>query len=173
MNIGLVTLGCTKNQVDSEMLLGVFKSQGFNIVNEVEQADIIVVNTCGFIKSAKEEAIDTILEMADYKECGRCKALIVTGCLAKRYKKEILESMPEVDLCIGVDEYDNISKILSEFFSQNKLLSQCKFTHGLDFNNRIISSTYPLAYIRISDGCDNRCSYCAIPLIRESLKAER
>ena len=173
MNIGLVTLGCTKNQVDSEMLLGVFKSQGFNIVNEVEQADIIVVNTCGFIKSAKEEAIDTILEMADYKECGRCKALIVTGCLAKRYKKEILESMPEVDLCIGVDEYDNISKILSEFFSQNKLLSQCKFTHVLDFNNRIISSTYPLAYIRISDGCDNRCSYCAIPLIRGKFKSRK
>ena len=173
MNIGLVTLGCTKNQVDSEMLLGVFKSQGFNIVNEVEQADIIVVNTCGFIQSAKEEAIDTILEMADYKECGRCKALIVTGCLAKRYKKEILESMPEVDLCIGVDEYDNISKILSEFFSQNKLLSQCKFTHGLDFNNRIISSTYPLAYIRISDGCDNRCSYCAIPLIRGKFKSRK
>lgn len=173
MNIGLVTLGCTKNQVDSEMLLGVFKSQGFNIVNEVEQADIIVVNTCGFIQSAKEEAIDTILEMADYKECGRCKALIVTGCLAKRYKKEILESMPEVDLCIGVDEYNNISKILSEFFSQNKLLSQCKFTHGLDFNNRIISSTYPLAYIRISDGCDNRCSYCAIPLIRGKFKSRK
>ena len=108
MNIGLVTLGCTKNQVDSEMLLGVFKSQGFNIVNEVEQADIIVVNTCGVIKSAKEEAIDTILEMADNKESGRCKAWIVTGCLAKRYKKEILESMPEVDLCIGVDEYNNI-----------------------------------------------------------------
>lgn len=173
MNIGLVTLGCTKNQVDSEMLLGVFKSQGFNIVNEVEEADIIVINTCGFIQSAKEEAINTILEMADYKEYGKCKALIVTGCLAKRYKKQILESMPEVDLCIGVDEYDNIEKILSEFFSQNKKLCQCKFTHGLDFNNRIISSTYPLAYIRISDGCDNRCSYCAIPLIRGAFKSRK
>ena len=167
MNIGLVTLGCTKNQVDSEMLLGVFKSQGFNIVNEVEQADIIVVNTCGFIQSAKEEAIDTILEMADYKECGRCKALIVTGCLAKRYKKQIIKTMPEVDLCIGVDEYDNIGQILSEFLNQN-ILNQ-----HLDFNDRVISTNFPLAYIRISDGCDNRCSYCAIPLIRGNHKSRK
>ncbi len=173
MNIGLVTLGCTKNQVDSEMILGVFKSQGFNIVNQVEEADIIVVNTCGFIQSAKEEAIETILEMADYKEFGRCKALIVTGCLAKRYKAQILESMPEVDLCVGVDEYDKLPQILSEFFNQRKILDHCKFTHNLDFNNRIISSTYPLAYIRISDGCDNRCSYCAIPLIRGGFKSRK
>ena len=173
MNIGLVTLGCTKNQVDSEMILGEFKSQGFNIVNQVEDADIIVVNTCGFIQSAKEEAIDTILEMADYKEIGKCKALIVTGCLAKRYKSQIIESMPEVDLVIGVDEYENISEILSNFFNQKKLLNQYKFTQKLDFNNRVISSTYPLAYIRISDGCDNRCSYCAIPLIRGKFKSRK
>ena len=173
MNVGLVTLGCTKNQVDSEMILGAFKSQGFNIVNQVEDADIIVVNTCGFIQSAKEEAIDTILEMADYKEIGKCKALIVTGCLAKRYKSQIIESMPEVDLVIGVDEYENISEILSNFFNQKKLLNQYKFTQKLDFNNRVISSTYPLAYIRISDGCDNRCSYCAIPLIRGKFKSRK
>ena len=173
MNIGLVTLGCTKNQVDSEMILGVFKSQGFNIVNQVEEADIIVVNTCGFIESAKEEAIETILEMADYKEFGKCKALIVTGCLAKRYKAQILETMPEVDLCVGVDEYERLPQILSEFFSQKRLLDQCQFTHNLDFNNRVISSNYPLAYIRISDGCDNRCSYCAIPLIRGKFKSRK
>ena len=173
MNVGLVTLGCTKNQVDSEMILGAFKSQGFNIVNQVEDADIIVVNTFGFIQSAKEEAIDTILEMADYKEIGKCKALIVTGCLAKRYKSQIIESMPEVDLVIGVDEYENISEILSNFFNQKKLLNQYKFTQKLDFNNRVISSTYPLAYIRISDGCDNRCSYCAIPLIRGKFKSRK
>ena len=173
MNVGLVTLGCTKNQVDSEMILGAFKSQGVNIVNQVEDADIIVVNTCGFIQSAKEEAIDTILEMADYKEIGKCKALIVTGCLAKRYKSQIIESMPEVDLVIGVDEYENISEILSNFFNQKKLLNQYKFTQKLDFNNRVISSTYPLAYIRISDGCDNRCSYCAIPLIRGRFKSRK
>lgn len=173
MNVGLVTLGCTKNQVDSEMILGCFKSQGFNIVNQVEDADIIVVNTCGFIESAKVEAIDTILEMADYKQYGNCKALIVTGCLAKRYKSQIIESMPEVDLVIGVDEYDNLPEILSNFFSQSNLLNHYKFNQKLDFNNRIISSTYPLAYIRISDGCDNKCSYCAIPLIRGPFKSRQ
>ncbi len=167
MNVGLVTLGCSKNQVDSEMLLGYFKERGFNIVSNPLEADIIVVNTCGFIKSAKEEAIATILEMADYKEFGNCKALIVTGCLAKRYKKEILESMPEVDLCIGVDEYENIDNILSEFLNQNYL------NHSLKFENRIISSDFPSCYIRISDGCDNRCSYCAIPLIRGKFRSRK
>lgn len=167
MNVGLVTLGCSKNQVDSEMLLGYFKERGFNIVSDPLEADIIVVNTCGFIKSAKEEAIATILEMADYKEIGNCKALIVTGCLAKRYKKEILENMPEVDLCIGVDEYENIDNILSEFLNQNYL------NHSLKFENRIISSDFPSCYIRISDGCDNRCSYCAIPLIRGRFRSRK
>lgn len=165
MNVGLITLGCSKNQVDSEMILGFFKEAHFQIVNQPEEADVLVVNTCGFIESAKIEAIDTILEMADYKINGRCKALIVTGCLAKRYKKDILETMPEVDLCIGVDEYDHINQILSDFFHQN--FSNCQ----LSFQNRIISSNFPLAYIRISDGCDNRCSYCAIPFIRGSFKS--
>lgn len=167
MNIGLVTLGCSKNQVDSEMILGLFKKYNMNIVNDPQTADIIVVNTCGFIESAKIEAIDTILEMADYKEYGNCKALIVTGCLAKRYKKQILESIPEVDLCIGVDEYDNIDKILSDFLDQ-KCLNQ-----KLNFKDRIVSTKFPLSYIRISDGCDNRCSYCAIPLIRGSFKSRK
>lgn len=165
MNVGLVTLGCSKNQVDSEMILGLFKKNGANIVNDPIEADVIVVNTCGFIESAKVEAIDTILEMADYKKDGRCKALIATGCLAKRYKKEILESLPEVDLCIGVDEYENIEEILSSFFNQKFL------DHKLDFHNRIISTNFPCAYIRISDGCDNRCSYCAIPSIRGNFKS--
>ena len=167
MNVGLVTLGCSKNQVDSEMLLGIFRNNNFNIVSNVKEADIIVVNTCGFIKSAKEEAIETILEMADYKKYGKCKALIVTGCLAKRYKKEILETMPEVDLCIGVDEYQNIQEILSKFLNQEFL------GKGLQFCDRIISTNFPSCYIRISDGCDNKCSYCAIPLIRGKFKSRK
>ena len=167
MKVGLVSLGCSKNQVDSEMILGLFKKFNIDITNDVEEADIIVVNTCGFIESAKKEAIDTILEMADYKVYGICKALIVTGCLAKRYKKQIIKTMPEVDLCIGVDEYDNIGQILSEFLNQN-ILNQ-----HLDFNDRVISTNFPLAYIRISDGCDNRCSYCAIPLIRGNHKSRK
>ena len=166
MNVGIVTLGCNKNQVDSEMILGLFKELGYSIVNNPDDADVIVVNTCGFIESAKKEAIDTILEMADYKE-KRCKALIVTGCLAKRYKKEIIESMPEVDLCIGVDEYNKIDEILANFLN-SKLIN-----HNLEYCNRVISTDYPLAYIRISDGCDNKCSYCAIPLIRGPFKSRQ
>lgn len=167
MNIAIITLGCSKNQVDSEMLLGYFKNRGFNLVTDLNIADVILVNTCGFIESAKQEAINTILDAADYKEIGVCKSLIVTGCLAKRYKKEIIENMPEVDLVIGVDEYKNIDEILSKFLSQNFL------THKLSFNERIISSNFPLAYIRISDGCDNRCNYCAIPLIRGRFKSRK
>lgn len=166
MNVGIVMLGCSKNQVDSEMILGLFKRLGYSIVNEPSKADIIIVNTCGFIESAKKEAIDTILEMADYKK-ERCKALIVTGCLAKRYKNEITSSMPEVDLVIGVDEYNNIDEILSKFLN-HKFLS-----HKLEFNNRVVSTNFPLAYVRISDGCDNKCSYCAIPLIRGSFKSRK
>ena len=172
MKIGFISLGCSKNLVDTEMMIAHYKDEGYVVVSNPEDADIIVINTCGFIESAKQEAINTILEMADYKQ-QRCKALIVTGCLAKRYKSQILESMPEVDLVIGVDEYDNISEILSNFFSQNDLLNHYKFDQKLDFNNRIISSTYPLAYIRISDGCDNKCSYCAIPLIRGPFKSRQ
>lgn len=165
MNIGLITLGCSKNQVDSEMILALFQKYHMNIVNDPLKADIIVINTCGFIESAKVEAIDTILEMAEYKENGICKYLIVTGCLAKRYKKEILESIPEVDLCIGVDEYDHIDQILSNFLNQKSLHYQ------LNFKDRVVSTKFPLSYIRISDGCDNRCSYCAIPLIRGKFKS--
>lgn len=167
MKVGLVTLGCSKNQVDSEMLLGLFKKRGDLIVNDPYDAEVIVVNTCGFIESAKKEAIDTILEMADYKECGNCNTLIVTGCLAKRYKKDILKNMPEVDLCIGVDEYEHIDNILSEYFNQKSL------GRNLEFKNRIIASNFPSCYIRISDGCDNRCSYCAIPLIRGKFKSRK
>ncbi len=167
MKFCLVTLGCSKNQVDSEMILGFLKSKSHVIVNKLEEADIIIVNTCGFIQSAKEEAISIILDVAKYKEDGICKALIVCGCLAKRYKSEILKTMPEVDLCIGVDEYDNIDSILSNFLNQ-------KFSNQkLDFNTRLISSDFPSCYIRISDGCDNRCSYCAIPLIRGKFKSRK
>lgn len=167
MNLALITLGCVKNQVDSEMILGLFRQKGFNIVTDLKIADVIVVNTCGFIKSAKVEAINTILEMADYKKNGKCKYLIITGCLAKRYKDEILTNMPEVDLCIGVDEYDKFDQIIS------KTLNLKCLNLKLNFNSRIISSTFPLSYIRISDGCDNRCTYCAIPYIRGNMKSRK
>lgn len=167
MKTALVTLGCSKNEVDSEMILGYLGSIGFELTQNLDEAECIVVNTCGFIKSAKEEAISVILDMAEYKKIGNLKHLIVVGCLAKRYKQDIIREFKEVDLVIGVDEYDNLNNIFSEYFKLNKS------KNGLDFNNRIVSTTFPTAYIRISDGCNNNCHYCAIPLIRGHLKSRK
>ena len=164
MKVSVVTLGCVKNEVDSEMLLGFLNNLGFNLCQDLEEAECIIVNTCGFIKSAKQEAIDTILDMAEYKIKGKCKHLIVVGCLAKRYKSQIESEFPEVDLVIGVDEYSNIDKIFSKYFSKEV---NCK----LKFKDRIVSSVFPTAYLRIADGCNNNCHYCAIPLIRGHLKS--
>lgn len=166
MKVGLVTLGCVKNEVDSEMILGFLKDLGFELETNLYDTDCIIVNTCGFIKSAKEEAINTILDMADYKKIGKCKHLIVVGCLAKRYKAQIESQFPEVDLVIGVDEYSNIDKIFSKYFSK-------EINNKLEFKHRIISSVFPTAYLRISDGCSNNCHYCAIPLIRGKLKSRK
>jgi len=167
LKVSLVTLGCSKNEVDSEMILGYLNNIGFELTTDLYSAECIIVNTCGFIKSAKEEAIETILNMADFKKIGKLKHLIVVGCLAKRYKQDIIREFKEVDLVIGVDEYDNLNNIFSEYF---KLKNS---NHSLDFNKRVISTTFPTAYIRISDGCNNNCHYCAIPLIRGKLKSRK
>lgn len=166
MKVSLVTLGCSKNEVDSEMLLGFIKNIGFELEQNIDNAECIIVNTCGFIKSAKEEAISTILDMAEYKKKGILKHLIVVGCLAKRYKSQIKKEFPEVDLVIGVDEYPNINKIFSNYFKK-------EICSKLDFKQRIVSTIFPTAYLRISDGCNNNCHYCAIPLIRGTLKSRR
>lgn len=163
MKVGMISLGCCKNLVDSEKIMGLFVSAGCTIVSDASEADVLVVNTCGFIEPAKEEAINTILEMAEYKEYN-CQKLIVTGCLAKRYKDALIEEMPEVDAFIGVDEYDRLPEILHEVL-------------GLDFPvtygkcERLLSTKPWMAYLRIADGCDNRCSYCAIPLIRGNYRS--
>lgn len=141
------------------------KNAGYKITTNIETAEIIIINTCGFINSAKSEAIDTILNVADYKKYGKCKHLIVIGCLAKRYKEDIQREFKEVDLVIGIDEYINFDSIFSRYIKSDRL------NKGLEFKNRIISSTFPTAYIRISDGCNNCCNYCAIPLIRGHLKS--
>ncbi len=158
MKIGMISLGCCKNLVDSEKIMGLLVSAGCTMVQDPSEADALIVNTCGFIEPAKEEAINTILEMAEYKE-GNCQKLIVTGCLAKRYKEALIEEMPEVDAFVGVDEYERLPEIFHEVL-------------GLDFPvtygkcERLLSTKPWMAYLRIADGCDNRCSYCAIPLIR-------
>ena len=160
MNVGFVSLGCSKNLVDTEMLIGIFKENKYNIVNNPKEADIIVINTCGFIKSAKQEAIDTILEMAEYKKTGKCKYIIAMGCLVKRYKKELINALPEVDLFISIDEYNEIwDKISNLLKSENHL-------EKLDYLKREITTGKTTAYLKIAEGCSNRCTYCAIPNIR-------
>lgn len=165
-NIGLVSLGCAKNQTDAEIMLGILAEDGFNIVYDPAEADVIVVNTCGFIESAKQESIDAILEMAEYKN-GRCKLLIVTGCLAERYSKEILAELPEADAVLGTGDYDKIAEIIKEAFDGKRpVLCGHKDRTPEERLPRILSTPPYTAYLKIADGCDNNCTYCAIPKIR-------
>ena len=163
MKIGFVSLGCSKNLIDTEMAIGLLKKNSFEIVNNVEEAQMIIINTCGFIESAKQEAINTILEMAEYKQNEKCKYLIVMGCLVQRYKKELEEALPEVDLFIPIDEYDGFCDKITELIGKDKSFSECQ---KLDYMNRIISTGNTTAYLKIAEGCSNKCTYCAIPYIR-------
>lgn len=160
MKVGFVSLGCSKNLIDTEMCIGIFKKENFDIVTNTEEAEIIVINTCGFIESAKEEAINTILEMAEYKEKGNCKYLIVMGCLVQRYKDELIEALPEVDLFLSIDEYENIWDKISE------LINTQNNGNKLEYLDRVISTGNTTAYLKIAEGCSNNCTYCAIPMIR-------
>lgn len=157
MKVGIISLGCSKNLVDSEMVLGVIKKMNLEIVNDVEDADIIIINTCGFIESAKQEAINTILEMADYKKMG--KKLCVIGCLVQRYLEELPSLLPEVDLFIPIKDYFRFGELFSKLVDHT-------FASSLHFEDRVLTTPSYMAYVRIADGCDNRCHYCAIPLIR-------
>lgn len=161
MKIGFVSLGCSKNLVDTEMSIGIFKKEKFEIVHNPEEAEMIVINTCGFIESAKEEAINTILEMAEYKLSGNCKYLVVMGCLVQRYKKELEKALPEVDLFISIDEYDNFWEKISVLLNQ-KVISK----NPMDYMQRVITTGNTTAYLKIAEGCSNKCTYCAIPYIR-------
>lgn len=164
MNVGFISLGCSKNLVDTEMTIGLFKNHNYNIVNDPQLADIIVINTCGFIESAKEEAINTILEMAEFKN-NKCKYLICMGCLVERYKDDLKKSIPEVDLWIKYSEYNTIwEQINNVINSIYENLSDCY--SNLNFLNRTITTGSNYAYLRIAEGCSNHCTYCAIPSIR-------
>ena len=160
MKVGFVSLGCSKNLVDTEMMIGLFKKNNFEIVNNPKEAEIIVINTCGFIEFAKEEAINTILEMAEYKK-ENCKYLIVTGCLVERYKEDLIKSLPEVDLFVKFSEYSTIWEQIENVINHNNQNNE-----KLDFLNRVISTGTNYAYIRIAEGCNNFCTFCAIPYIR-------
>lgn len=160
MNVGFISLGCSKNLVDTEMTIGLFRKNNYKIVSNPEDADIIVINTCGFIEPAKQEAINTILEMAEYKK-KRCKYLIVMGCLVQRYKDDLEKLMPEVDLFIKYKDYDNIWEQIESVIGkqQNNMCT-------LEFSERVVTTGQNFAYLRIAEGCSNRCTYCAIPYIR-------
>ena len=160
MKLSLVSLGCAKNLVDSEMILSLMKRNGFELTIEVEDADVIIVNTCGFIDSSKQESIDKIIELGQLN-----KILIVTGCLVKRYKEQLEKELPEVDLFISIDEYPHMAELIEKVV-KNKKMKGC-----LDLKDRVLSTAPDTAYLKISEGCNNCCTYCAIPLIRGSFKS--
>ncbi len=172
LKVGMISLGCSKNQVDSEIMLGLIDRGGYEIVNRSEDADIIIINTCGFIESAKQEAIDTILEQALYKKQGKCQKLIVTGCLAQRYGNELLKEIPEIDSVVGTSRYTDILEVLEEKSRKEYMGDSLGYWETLEQDPYRILTTLPgTAYLKIAEGCDNRCSYCAIPYIRGSYKS--
>ena len=174
MNVGLITLGCTKNQVDSEMILGYFKGLGFKIVNDSKEADILIVNTCGFIESAKQESIQTILELAQLKETANLKLLIVTGCLAQRYSEELKTEIPEIDAIVGTGSYQQIDEIIANLEKENHIVSlnDIDFVYNEDLP-RYVSTPSHMAYLKIGEGCDNKCTYCIIPKLRGKYRSRK
>lgn len=169
--ISMVSLGCPKNQVDAEMMLYSLKSAGFEIGVPEAEADAIIINTCGFIEDAKSEAIENIIEAAQYKNDGNCKAVVVTGCLAERYRDDVTTEIPEADVCVGIGSNGNIAQIVKDAIE-----GKAKNTYGkkedLDLNGKRILGGWPFtAYLKIGDGCDNCCTYCAIPQIRGRMRS--
>ncbi|SHI70898.1 SSU ribosomal protein S12P methylthiotransferase [Clostridium amylolyticum] len=164
--VGIISLGCDKNRIDSEIMLGSI-NKDFELTNKAEEADIIIINTCGFIEKAKQESINTILEMAEFKNKGNCKLLMATGCLTQRYGEELAELIPEIDVMLGVNDYIQINKFINEFIKNNKRIINCNYSdENINEGERIITTNKMSAYVRIAEGCDNYCTYCIIPKIR-------
>lgn len=170
MTVGVISLGCCKNTVDTELMLGILKNAGYQLTANEQEADILIVNTCGFIDPAKQESIDTIFSLAEYKETGNCKLLIATGCLVQRYEEALREEMPEVDIFLGVSQYEQLPKAIEEAL-EGKRPSYCAPNQQILQGDRVLTTPPYTAYIRIADGCDNRCTYCAIPLIRGGFRS--
>jgi ribosomal protein S12 methylthiotransferase len=172
MNIFFVSLGCDKNLVDSENMLGILHSNGYQITQEEQKADIIIINTCCFIHDAKQESINTILEMAEYKKSGSCKALIVAGCLAERYKEEILREIPEVDALMGTASFTGILQVIEELTEGQKLSRFDSLNlPPVAATGRILTSGTHYAYLKIAEGCDKHCTYCVIPRVRGNYRS--
>lgn len=164
--ISLTSLGCSKNLVDAEEMLGLLKKNNYEITNDEEEAEVIIVNTCTFIESAKTESIECILELAALKNEGKCKKLIVTGCMAQRYKEQILTEIPEVDAVVGVNDYDKIAEIIGRLDEEDGIIRCGDLAKGITSLPRIRSTAPYTAFLKIAEGCDNRCTYCVIPSIR-------
>lgn len=173
IRVGMISLGCAKNQVDAEMLLFSLRQAGYQIVNEAALADVAIVNTCGFIEQAKQESIDEILELAQLKKEKKIKAIIVTGCLAERYKDEVMKELYEVDAVVGIGDNANIASIIDKVLNGEKVTAFAdKLCLPLE-GGRVQSTPYYYAYLKISEGCDNRCTYCAIPQIRGKFRSRK
>lgn len=167
MKLGMVSLGCPKNLVDSEVMLGLIREKNFTVTNDPADAEIIIVNTCGFIESAKEESINTILQMSEYKTQGSCRYLIITGCLSQRYADELAQSIPEVDAFVGTECFTDISWVIEQVMDGKKVLHMTRNTAEQPVEMpRMLTTPEYMAYLKIAEGCDNCCSYCIIPKLR-------
>lgn len=169
--VGMISLGCPKNQVDAELMLAKLDEAGFKISNEISGCDAVIINTCGFIEDAKREAIENILEMAEYKEAGAIKSIVVTGCLAERYKEEIMEEMPEVDVVVGIGNNADIVELVKKAIGGEKTLAFSEKENLPLEGQRLLTTPDYWAYLKIADGCSNCCTYCAIPEIRGEFRS--
>ncbi len=171
--VGMVSLGCAKNRVDAEMMLSTLKNAGYKIIEEAAMADVAIINTCGFIESAKQESIDEILELAALKKEGKIKAIIATGCLAERYKEQMMKELYEIDAVVGIGANEQIADIVAKVLDKNKVeVFPDKCNLPLE-GGRIQSTSYYYAYTKIAEGCDNHCTYCAIPMIRGKYRSRK
>ena len=174
LKIALESLGCSKNLVDAEIMMGILNKKGYKLVGDFEEADIILVNTCGFIESAKQESIDTILELAQLKETANLKILIVTGCLAQRYADELKNEIPEIDAIVGTGSYQNIDEIVNSLKEEKHIVSLNDIDFVYNENlPRYISTPSHMAYLKIGEGCDNKCTYCIIPKLRGKYRSRK
>lgn len=174
LKIALESLGCSKNLVDAEIMMGILNKKGYKLTGDFDEADVILVNTCGFIESAKQESIETIIEFANLKEAGNLKLLIVTGCLAQRYSDELKEEIPEIDAIVGTGSYQNIDEILENLQKEKQIVSlnDIEVVYNEDLP-RYVSTPEYMAYLKISEGCDKHCTYCIIPKLRGKQKSRK
>jgi len=172
--VGVISLGCDKNRVDTENMLTFLANGGYTFTSDPSKAEVIIVNTCGFILDARKESMETIFEMSEYKKLGSCKKLVVTGCMPQKWLKEMRKDLPEVDIFLGINEYENIVAILEKSYKDNKKIIEVDSEHKFcNVKSRIITTPKHYAYLKIADGCDNYCTFCTIPFIRGHYRSKK